>query len=272
VRKYLNYVIVAVALQALFFTNSLHGQGQIDTTGSNIYFKNETTVGLMLNSNGVSLSYRFARRVNLLKKNLLETEFSLVKHPKEESINSPLFPSNRSFVFGKKNNFFTLRIGIGRQVEIYSKADIGSIAIRILTTGGASIGMLKPYYYEKISVTGPGADEYTITTEKFNENIHNALDVYQRAPFFTGINELSIVPGAYLKTAVSFEYSRESHMLHIIEGGAMIEAFPKKIPIMALTNNNQFFLSIFVSYRFGHIVDPRLKALKKEQRRAQKRE
>lgn len=223
----------------------------------------------MLNSNGLSFSYRFARRVDLLRKNLFETEFSLVKHPKEERINSPLFPNNKSFVFGKQNNFFTLRIGVGRQREIFSKADVGSIAIRVMASGGASLGILKPYYYEKINITGAGPDEYTITTEKFSENIHSALDIYQRAPFFTGFNQLSVVPGAYLKTAVSFEYSRISQILHIVEGGAMLEAFPKKIPIMALTNNNQFFLSVYVSYRFGRIIDPRLRALRKEQKRAQ---
>lgn len=107
----------------------------------------------MLNSNGLSFSYRFARRVDLLRKNLFETEFSLVKHPKEERINSPLFPNNKSFVFGKQNNFFTLRIGVGRQREIFSKADVGSIAIRVMASGGASLGILKPYYYEKINIT-----------------------------------------------------------------------------------------------------------------------
>jgi len=272
VRNCLYKALLVTVLQAILLVSHLQGQGQIDTTGSKIYFRNEVTGGFMLNSNGVGVSYRFARRVNLLKKNLIEAEFSLVKHPKEESVNSPLFPSNKSFVFGKQNNFFTLRIGVGQQREIFSKADVGSIAIRVMASGGASIGILKPYYIEKISVTGPNPDEYIITTEKFGQDIHSALDIYQRAPFFTGINEVNFVPGAYLKAAVSFEYSRVSQILHIVEGGAMLEAFPKKIPIMALTNNNQFFLSVYVSYRFGRIIDPRLRAIRKEQRRTQKKE
>lgn len=240
-------------------------QGQVDTSGSRIFYRNEMTGGIMLNSNGFGFGYRYAKRINYLNKKVFESDFSWVKHPKEEKINNPGYPNGRSFVFGKLNNFYTLRIGGGLQRELFSKADVGSIAIRIIGLGGITLGILKPNYYEVINKENP--ETYEIHTQKFNENIHSPFDIYQRSSFFKGIGETNVVPGAYLKTALSFEYSRQEEILHIIEGGLMVEAFPKKIPIMALTENNQFFVSIYISYRFGKIIDPQLQALRRQQRK-----
>lgn len=235
-------------------------QGQVDTSGSRIFYRNEMTGGISLNSNGFGFGYRYAKRINYLNKKVFESDFSWLKHPKEEKINNPGYPNGRSFVFGKLNNFYTLRIGGGRQRELFSKADVGSIAIRIIGTAGVSLGIQKPCYYEVI-------ENDIIQTRKFDKNKDKPETIYQRASFFRGIDETSVVPGAYLKTALSFEYSRQEEILHIIEGGFMVEAFPKKIPIMALTENNQFFVSIYISYRFGKIIDPQLQALQRQQRK-----
>lgn len=216
----------------------------------------------MLNSNGFGFGYRYAKRQNYLNKKIFEADFSWVKHPKEERINNPNYPNNRSFVFGKLNSFYTLRLGAGLQRELFTKADIGSIAIRIIGSGGFSLGFLKPCYYEVI--TGANGDE--IRVQKYNATI-NSSNIYQRSSFFKGLDETEPVPGAYIKTTLSFEYSRKEEILHIIEGGILVEGFYKKIPIMALTENNQFFVSVFISYRFGKIIDPKLQALRRQQRR-----
>ncbi len=54
----------------------------------------------------------------------------------------------------------------------------------------------------------------------------------------------------------NFEYSKEDKVIHAVELGAQINAFPKEIPIMAGTDNKAIFFSLFVSYRFGVIIDP----------------
>jgi hypothetical protein len=38
--------------------------------------------------------------------------------------------------------------------------------------------------------------------------------------------------------------------------GAVFSAFPKKIPIMATKDNKALYFSLFVSYRFGIVIDP----------------
>jgi hypothetical protein len=64
------------------------------------------------------------------------------------------------------------------------------------------------------------------------------------------------MPGLYAKGGFNFEYSKEDKIIHAIEFGAQINAFPKKIPIMAGPDNKALFFSLFVSYRFGVILDP----------------
>ena len=65
-----------------------------------------------------------------------------------------------------------------------------------------------------------------------------------------------MVPGLYAKGGFNFEYSKQDKIIHAIELGLQINAFPKEIPIMAGTDNNAIFFSLFLSYRFGVIVDP----------------
>ena len=64
------------------------------------------------------------------------------------------------------------------------------------------------------------------------------------------------LPGIYAKGGFNFEYSKEDKVIHAVEIGAQINAFPKKIPIMASNDNKMIFFSLFVSYRFGVIIDP----------------
>ena len=81
-------------------------------------------------------------------------------------------------------------------------------------------------------------------------------DIYGKASFTKGLNETKIMPGLYAKAGFNFEYSKEDKIIHAIEIGGQINAFPKKIPIMAVSDNKSIFFSLFVSYRFGIILDP----------------
>jgi hypothetical protein len=64
------------------------------------------------------------------------------------------------------------------------------------------------------------------------------------------------MPGLYAKFGFNFEYSKQDKIIHAIELGGQVNAFPTKIPIMAGSDNKALFFSLFVSYRFGIILDP----------------
>jgi hypothetical protein len=230
----------------------LFAQGELKQQ-DRIFYKNEKSIGISLNSNGMGVSGRFAKRINARKKTLWEIDGANIKHPKEIRISNSYY-NNRSFVFGKENLFFNLRGGWGKQHEMFRKVDRGGISIRRYFTFGPTMGLLKPIYYEVFKTGGGGINDYYITEEKFSASIHQG-NIYGRASFFKGINETKIMPGIYGRFGFSFEYSKSDITIHAIETGVSLDLFPKEMVIMATEHNNFYYLTLFVTYRFGKVVD-----------------
>lgn len=238
----------------IFFLTSLVGisQGELDVQRK-AFYRNEKSIGLMLNSTGYGLSLRYGERINFFNKKIFEGDISILKHPKEYKITNPYFPGNRQFVFGKLNFALTLRGGMGFQHMIFKKIDQGGIAIRYIFSGGPSLSLYKPIYYDVLYPVSLYESE--VRSETFNVSIHKPEDIYRQSSFLKGIDEIKIVPGAYGKAGINFEYSKQDRIIHAIEIGVTIDAFLKKIPIMASEDNLRIFPALFVSYRFGRIID-----------------
>jgi hypothetical protein len=244
-------LIIAVIL--LFGAISLYAQGDLNEQ-QKVFFRNERSFAILLNSDGVGLSYREAKRIDYLNKRLLEIDIGTLKHPKEYKVTNPYTTGTGSFVFGKLNSVMFMRGGIGRQHEIFKKADLGGIAIRYFYSAGPVIALYKPIWYRVLYPIS--LNEFEIREEKFSSAVALPQDIYSKASFTKGFDELKALPGLYAKGGFNFEYSKEDKVIHAIEIGSQINAFPKKIPIMASNDNKAIFFSLFVSYRFGVIVDP----------------
>jgi len=218
-----------------------------------IFYRNEKSAAFLLNTNGFGINGRYAKRINARHKTIYEGDITSIKHRKEVKVSSEIYSANRSYVFGKTNNFFNIRAGYGKQVEMFRKVDRGGISVRRFHSFGPSIGVLKPIYYEVVyQISGT---ELLLETVKFDNTMHGYI--YGKASFFKGLEEISIIPGAYAKFGFMFEYSRNDISLHALETGVVIDIYPKKVPIMATENNDFVFVAMFVSYRFGKIFDAR---------------
>jgi len=230
----------------------LSAQGDL-AENPRIFYRNERSIGVLINSNGWGVSGRYAKRLNARNKNIWEIDFANIKHPKEIKISNSYY-NNRSFVFGKTNIFVNFRGGWGKQKEMFRKVDRGGISIRRYFSFGPTIGILKPIYYEVYN-TGEG-NQYYIEEEKFDPSIHQGY-IYGRASFFKGFDEVSVMPGVYGRFGMSFEYSTSDISIHAIETAVSLDLFPKEMEIMATERNNFYFLTLSVSYRFGKVVDAR---------------
>ncbi len=244
--------LLIIAVLIVLFAVSLNAQGELNEQ-QKVFFRNERSFGIMLNSDGIGVGYRGAKRIDFLNKRLLEIEGGSLKNPKEYRLSNP-YTTGSSFVFGKLNSTFYIRGGIGHQHEIYKKADIGGIAIRYFYSGGAVLAIYKPIYYRVMYPLS--AYEVLIKEEKFTPAITQPTEIYGRASFTKGLDETKVIPGLYVKGGFNFEYSKQDKVIHAIEVGAQVNAFPRVIPIMATSDNKAVFFSIFVSYRFGVIIDP----------------
>ena len=245
--------LLVIAVTLLFGAISLYAQGDLNEQ-QKVFFRNERSFAILLNSDGVGLSYREAKRIDYLNKRLLEIDIGTLKHPKEYKVTNPYTTGTGSFVFGKLNSVMFIRGGIGRQHEIFKKADLGGIAIRYFYSAGPVIALYKPIYYRVLYPIS--LNEFEIREEKFSSAVALPQDIYSKASFTKGFDELKALPGLYAKGGFNFEYSKEDKVIHAIEIGSQINAFPKKVPIMASNDNKAIFFSLFVSYRFGVIVDP----------------
>ena len=261
---------------------AVHAQGEIDLRPK-VFYRNEWSVALMLNSNGWGGNYRYGKRIDASNKRLFEIDFAYMKHPKEKRTYDDRNNSGLKYVDGKKNLAFDFRFAYGKQHEMFRKHDLGGVAIRYFYNFGPSLVLLKPIYYEvgDIVVTPPGIPDRLVTRpdpEKYNpkwyaENAH----VLGRASFFKGFDELGIVPGAFAKFGFNFEYSKQDRIIHALEAGVIAEGFVKRIDIMDFSipmpgqikvpKNQQLLLTLFVSYRFGRIVDPSEVKKKRERSR-----
>lgn len=245
--------LLFAAVILFFVGGKLFSQGEVDEQQT-VFFRNERSFAVLLNSDGLGLNYREAKRKNYLNKKLLEFDIGTLKHPKEYRISNPYTTGTGTFVFGKLNSVIYVRGGIGHQREIYSKADLGGVAVRYFFSGGPVLALYKPIYYRVLyPVT---LVEWEIREEKFEVSIHDPSDIYSKASIFKGIGETKVLPGLYARGGFNFEYSKQDKVIHAIETGAQINIFPKEIPIMANNDNKAIFFSLFVSYRFGVIVDP----------------
>jgi hypothetical protein len=243
--------LLIIAVIFIFGAVSLYAQGDLNEQ-QKVFFRNERSFAILLNTDGIGVSYRCAKRIDYLNKRLFEIEAGTLKHPKEFK-QSTLY-NQGSFVFGKLNSTFYLRGGIGHQHELFKKADLGGIAIRYFYSAGPVLAIYKPIYYKVLYPIS--LNEFEVKEEKFDVSIALPQDIYSRAPFTKGLNETKVLPGLFAKVGFNFEYSKEDKIIHAIEVGAQINAFPKKIPIMASSDNKTIFFSLFVSYRFGMIIDP----------------
>ncbi len=248
--------IVHVLILLIYILQPACGQGEIEEQ-EKIFYRNERTIAFLLNSNGMAANFRYAKRIDAFKKTTYEVELANIKHPKEERLSTNTYPASGSFVYGKTNLFINLRGGIGLQNEIFRKRDRGGISIRYFYNVGPAIGFLKPIYYKILyydnnNPTGPGIRKI----EKFETSNHTSTGYIEgKASFFKGFDELSVVPGAYGKIGFTFEFSKFDEVFHAIETGIIFDAFLKKMPIMAVENDSRFFFALFVSYRFGKVID-----------------
>ena len=243
------------AILLILFPLISFSQGELDLQ-SKVFYRNERTFAFLLNSNGFGGNFRYGKRVDAFKKTLYEIELNYLKHPKEAKISLP--SSSRNIVYGKMNATYTLKGAIGFQKEIFQKRDQGGISIRYFYNVGPSFAILKPIYYEYID-NNTKLNYY----DKYQSD-HPSVYIFEgKAPFTYGINETKIQPGLYGKFGFTFEYSKIDKLFHALELGVGLDAYVGKVPIMAtppgkllfILPDDQFYLTLFIGYRFGKIID-----------------
>ena len=133
--------------------------------------------------------------------------------------------------------------------------------VSAIGAGGVSLAFLKPVYLEILYVDDI-SNEFYVETEKYSPTEHTPYNIYGRASYFKGFDEMQMQVGSYLKAGFSFEFSKEDEVIRSIEAGISIDAFKigdnaivgdtfgKELPIMAIAKNKKTFLSFYINMNF----------------------
>ena len=223
-----------------------------------IVYNQEFAIGLNLHTHGFAIGTTFGKLKTYYLTKYMHFEFGELKHEKEfrQSFDTPT-PLNgrisRAFKFGKQNNLYVLRGAMGAKRYFSEKAKHKGVAFGISYEGGATLGLLKPYYLEIRAADGKGSKP----TRYSEESADRFLDIYSiqgASGWAKGFSDLSILPGVNGKFAVHFDWGAYDEYLKSLEAGIMLDFFTKKAPIMVEqgdVENNRLFLNLFLHLQFG---------------------
>ena len=230
-----------------------YAQAQVSETPTQFVYRKEWSGGATINNRGFGGILRHAIITNNFKKIQFEIELVKLKHPKEIKVVNPYYDNAKSYVYGKQNAFYPLRLGVGTQFLIFDKAAKEGVEISFNIMAGTSIGLLKPIYLEILKDNG-NPFYLDVVSEKFNKDLHNPGNIYGYSGFNKGLNETSILLGGYIKSGFTFDWSNKDEKIVLLETGAVIDFYSRKVPIMANFSsdiNKSAFISLYASILFG---------------------
>ncbi|MEO5592489.1 MAG: hypothetical protein ABIR15_20930 [Chitinophagaceae bacterium] len=213
-------------------------------------FKKQSIFGIKLSTDGYGLSYEKGKYKTPRRTLLFMFELNEKKHPKEEKTASSqnLFTGQvNSVVWGKANNFYQFKLGLGQQYLIGGKANKSGVAVSAIYAGGISVGLAKPYLVDV---------ENTATHEQLRKKFTDSSDgnVYQlvgASGFTHGWGEVKVKPGLHAKIAMRFDYGRFNETVSAIEAGLNAEYYFSKVEQLIFNKPKNFFFNAYITILFG---------------------
>ncbi|CAL1516943.1 hypothetical protein [Chitinophaga sp. MM2321] len=220
--------------------------------GENV-FQRDFSIGGRLNTDGWSGFLEMGYRKSRKAVNYFQFEFAEKKDPKEDKrqgAGGGFYSTDRPFIFGKQNNFYQAKLGAGQRYLIGGKGNKNGVEVSAIYYGGVSLGLLKPYYLNVKNQAGDQVEEI-----KYDPNNPGNFLEFSKitggAGFGKGWSELSVVPGLHAKLGMRFDWAHFNEVVSALEIGVNAEMYSKKVPIMATTENKQFFFNAYVALQFG---------------------
>jgi hypothetical protein len=210
-----------------------------------VIFAKQSAFGIKLNTDGYGLSYEIARFQSARVANIFQIEINEKKHKKEKRTSLLNGFNFNSVIFGKLNNFYQVKLGVGQQRIIGGKGNKNGVAVMATYAGGFSLGLQKPYYVDVVDNN----------RQQFRKTYPTIIDsgyLEQGASGFTvGWNQVQIKPGLHAKGALRFDYGRFNETVSAIEVGLNAEFYFSKVAQMAYNPEKNFFFNAYVSLLLG---------------------
>jgi len=212
-----------------------------------IIFNKQSIFGIKLSTDGYGLSYEWGRFKSNRIANIFQIELNEKKHPKEKRTSYAVGAFNvNSVIYGKTNNFYQVKFGMGQQRIIGGKGNKNGVAVMATYAGGVSAGLQKPYM---VDVAKSNSQERLRST--YPTIIDSNYLVIGGAGFTTGWGDVKFRPGVHAKAALRFDFGRFNETITAVEAGLNAEYYPQKVSQMAYSKEKTFFFCGYVTLLLG---------------------
>lgn len=243
--------IIYIIIFSLLLAGNIFAQYDEEEMSLEVQLRKEHYGGVFINTSAGGLEFRKGLNTSFFTKWLYEANVHELRTGREARIAQ--YRNSRSYIYGKLNNFYAIRAGGGQQNLINRKPYWGGVEIRYFWFAGGTLGFTKPVYLYIIKefIVSQWYYEMSLVAERYDPDEHFLDNIYGRAPFYKGFDEMRVHPGLYAKAGFSFDFSRQNQKVNAVEIGAALDVFPTGIPIMAFRKPERYFLTFFVGYYIG---------------------
>lgn len=230
----------------LFFLGWLAHFPAATQTQDSYDYQSEFTWGINKNTSGGLIGGLVFKKARKLNDRVFETyglELMNIKHAQERRRPSQ---TGNSFIFGKQNYLYAIRLQYGRDLILFKKAPQQGVEIKGVFAAGPTIGVVAPYYVEYKPSSG---DSFTVRGPYTTDITFG--DIVGTGRLFEGIGDAKLVPGANIKAAVNFEIGTVKSQVTGFEAGFLLDAYTKTIEIMSSTKNYSVYPTVYLTLFYG---------------------
>lgn len=235
-----------ITFLGVFFAGLVGTISGLAQTQDSYEYQSEFTWGINKNTSGGligGLVFKKARKINDRMFETYGLELMNVKHPQERRRASS---TGNSFIFGKLNYLYAVRLQYGRDLLLFKKAPQQGVEIKAVFAAGPTLGVLAPYYVEYRPREGV---QYTVRGPYHNEI--SFANIAGTGRLFEGLGNSRIIPGANLKAAINFELGTVKSQVTGFEAGFLVDAYSKTVELMSLTKNYSVFPTVYLTLFYG---------------------
>lgn len=242
--------IVLLAIISIFCIQLKAQSELVIDTSKNIVLMKERSYGVLFHTQGWGIKYSQGYNKTAFNRRMITVELGEMQSLRQIRTINPYFTNAKSYVYGKLNSVFTLRGSFGYYKQLNRKPYWGGVELRFFYVGGLTLAITKPIYLYILNAS-PVIYEYSISEERYDPDEHFVDNIFGRAPFTRGFNNLDVYPGLHAKVGLDFDYASYRNKLKSLEVGATLDVFPRPVPIMAFNDPNYYFLTLYVNFNFG---------------------
>jgi len=268
----MKYGIISLLVLCLLGLGSTEINGQttfqpkpIDYNLKGVVYDFESTWEGRIFPQGWAISYRKGRLRSYYRTTYQNFEFGYIRHKQERRHTKPPLGRNiegafglpSSYIYGKANQFFNLRYSRGEKHYLSEKTRRKGIAVGWIYEGGASIGLLKPYYLKILRTRTDVTDQFLETlaySEEVNADFLDFDNIYGGTSFWKGWSGITPTLGLHGKLAMHWSMGAFQKKVKAIEAGVMVDIYPRRIPLIIERDdikNSNYFVKLYIGIQIG---------------------